>query len=657
MTASCYSIGELLLDEGVREVRRDGCLIHLPPLSFDLLLALARHAPNLVTISELEGEVWPELVVSPATIAKRVALLREALGDKAEDPTYIAVVRGHGYRLLVPVCQITSTIPPGTSTPMASPPRWLRPSLAALAIFVLLAVVVVSTIQRNSEIDEASDTSIAANNAHGILSPESSIEAWPGLSVAVLPFVSMSDTANDQHIADGIAEEIINRLAAVEPIKVVARTSSFAFRGRQDNIETIARILHVNYIVEGSVQFDRDTIRVTVQMIDARSGYHVWSKKFDRPFSDIFAIQDDIAASVASASDLALGKSVRTVTDHPMTNSAEAYALYLRGRGLLHERLELGLSAVDESISAFRAATQVDPDFPDAWAGLSAALWLRPGYDGDRNRAEYDELVESAALKALEFDVGNSEANAVLGSVYWRTGSFPQSKKYFDKALESPVANTNARLWAGILMESVGYIDRSYALYEEANRLDPLNQSVITFLSNSLVTRGEFDKALQLITSQASHEWRELHRGRIALEMGRVDEARELLSNLSLPIGVLPAPHVEHAINSVESQENMLSAEGAILGAVRSGNMSKEVAYQLLWLMGSAALFEVSDDVPTGVLSLHIATKAWSSQTAAFRQDQRFQQWAFDAGLVEFWNASSWPQRCQPISDISFQCW
>ena len=139
--------------------------------------------------------------------------------------------------------------------------------------------------------------------------------------------------------------------------------------------------------------------------------------------------------------------------------------------------------------------------------------------------------------------------------------------------------------------------------------------------------------------------------------MGRVDEARELLSNLSLPIGVLPAPHVEHAINSVENQENMLSAEGAILGAVRSRNMSKEVAYQLLWLMGSAALFEVSDDVPTGVLSLHIATKAWSSQTAAFRQDQRFQQWAFDAGLVEFWNASSWPQRCQPISDISFQCW
>lgn len=657
MTASCYSIGELLLDEGVREVRRDGRLVHLPPLSFDLLLALARHAPNLVTISELEDEVWPELVVSPATIAKRVALLREALGDKAEDPTYIAVVRGHGYRLLVPVCEISSTSSPGASTPKARPPRWLRRSLAALAIFAVLALVVVSTIRRNSEIDEASDASIAASNAHDLSSPESSIEARPGLSVAVLPFASMSDAANDQHIADGIAEEIINRLASVEPLKVVARTSSFAFRGRQDSVETIARTLRVNYIVEGSVQFDGETIRVTVQMIDARSGYHIWSKKFDRPFSDIFAIQDDIAASVASASDLAFGKSARPVPDHPMTNSAEAYALYLRGRGLLHERLELGLSAVDESISAFRAATQVDGDFPDAWAGLSASLWLRPGFDGGRNRAKYDELAKSAALEALELDAGNSEANAVLGSVYWLMGSFPQSKEYFDQALKSPVANTNVRLWAGILMDSVGYIDQSYALYEEANRLDPLNQSVITFLSNSLVTRGEFEKALQLITSQASYEWRELHRGRIALEMGRVDEARELLSNLSLPIGVLPASYVEHVIDSVENRENMLSAEDAITGAVRSGNMSKEVAYQLLWLMGSAALFEVSDDVPTGVLSLHIATKAWSSQTPAFRQDQRFQQWAFDAGLVEFWNASSWPQRCQPISDTSFQCW
>ena len=648
-----YRIGDLEVDTGVREVRRNGVLIPLPPLSFDLLLALARQAPNLVTIEELEQDVWAGLVVSPATVAKRVALLREALGDNAESPTYIAVARGQGYRLLAPVSRQTKENP-GIS--VLQPPAHRTGWLVGLAIAGVVAVTLAVSVNFYDQADESPEAVISSESPEGKLQRNTPDEPPKGQSVAVLPFANLSESEDDQYIADGIAEEIINRLTAVKSLRVVARTSSFAFRDTEETVDAIAQKLRVSHVIEGSVQLQEENIRVTVQLIDARSGYHLWSKKFDRPFSDVFAIQDSIAASVASAFDSQLAESTQTETGRHLTSSTQAYAHFLTGRALLHKRLQLKGPGIDASIAAFRAATEVDPEFADAWAGLSKALWLRSAMNGDQYQHEED-LASSAALTALELDPGNAGARAVLGAIDWRRGSFERAKTNYELALQQPVVDTDVRLWAGILMDSVGYTDRAYALYEEANRLDPLNPSVITFLSKSLVMRGEPEKAARLLSGQVRHDWQDLNRGKIALTMRHYDQARELLSNLELPVGTLPDRYVENVIRAMKDEHRRPSTEAAILQAAGTANIDPKVAYQLLWLMGSPAILEVSDGVPTGLLALHISTDAWDSRAAVFRSDQRFHDWAFDVGLVQFWKANSWPRQCRSTSNVAFECW
>jgi TolB-like protein/DNA-binding winged helix-turn-helix (wHTH) protein/tetratricopeptide (TPR) repeat protein len=655
LTRPGYSIGDLEVDTGVREVRRNGFLIPLPRLSFDLLLTLARHAPNLVTIYELEQDVWPGLVVSPATVSKRVALLRAALGDDAEAPTYISVVRGKGYRLLAPVRAHGKEKPGGLPQRSDDLPKHLKGWLTGLVVAVIIAAATVAGLHRTGLIDLGTGTSMSSSNAVKNSNRAMPDELQTQQSVAVLPFLSLSDSEDDQYLADGIAEEIINRLAAIDSLRVVARTSSFTFRGQEETVDEIARQLHATHIVEGSVQFQNEHIRATIQLIDARSGLHIWSKKFDHPFADIFEIQDSIAASVASAFDRQIGGVGSGDPDAQLTDNPEAYAHYLRGRALLHKRLELQSPVIDASIAAFRAATQLDPEFADAWAGLSKAWWLRSV--PDRNQNEKQEWAASAAFTALELDPDNPGANAVLGAMHWRSGFFQRAKHNFDIALRQPVLDSDIRLWAGVLMDSVGYSNDAYTLYERANRLDPLNQSVITFLSNSLVIRGEPQKAAHLLSNQIEHEWQELHLGKIALITGHSDKARNYLSNLRLPIGTLPERFVELVIQAVNDETPAYLAEKPILQAVDAGELNNETAYQLFWLMGSAALFEVSSHKPAGLLALQISTNAWASEDSTFRRDQRFHDWAFDVGLVEFWNSNAWPRQCQSTSDTSFVCW
>lgn len=652
MTSLDYRIGDLTVDTGIREVRRKGILIPLPPLSFDLLVTLARHAPNLVTIDELEKDVWTGLVVSPATVAKRIALLREALGDSAESPTYIAVARGQGYRLLVPVemeQREASGKPVYTLTRRRA--GWLAGFFIIAMVMVTLAIGINSFDQAGTSFDSSSNSAEPDKQPQGAYSKPLSMVP----SVAVLPFASLSQSPDDQYIADGIAEEIINRLSAESSLRVIARTSSFAFRGKEETVDAIAQKLRVSHVIEGSVQFQDETIRVTVQLIDTHSGHHLWSRKFDRPLSDVFAIQDSIAASVASAFDDQVAESKPAATGKQMTGNTEAYAHFLKGRALLHERLEHQNPTIDASIAAFRAATEKDPEFAHAWAGLSKALWLGFAPEQDNSRSKVD-LAMSAALKALELDPANSGAWAVLGAIDWRKGSFEPAKINFDKALLQPIVDSDVRLWAGFLLDSAGYSDAAYSLYEEANRLDPLNQSVITFLANSLVIQGDPEKAAKLLSSQFRHEWQDLHRGKIALLTGQFNQARVLLSSLVLPVGTLPDDYVEYVIQAVMDEQRVLPAEAEILRSVKTGKLDEKIAYQLFWLMGSAAMFEVSEGVPKGLLALHISTNAWTSRTAAFRSDRRFHDWALDVGLVRFWNANAWPEQCHAISDTAFEC-
>jgi len=305
----CYRIGDLLLDAGTQEVTRNGTVVPVPRLSFKLLLSLARHAPNVVSTQQLETEVWAGLVVDRGTVNKRVLLLRKALGEEKGTDPYIAVVRGSGYRLIAPVDRIDAS--PETSvkedttrkswfqqrsSAMRTTSYWLLGIVAVLALYHGLQSTFFATVEPGVEGDATSGAQPIA-------------VAYSQTSIAVLPFVDLSDCQVHQYLGDGIAEEVINLLAGMDGLAVAARTSSFAFRDSTSTAVDIAAKLRVGSILEGSIRHSGKRIRVTAQLIDPRTGYHIWSKNYDRTFDEVFEVQDDIAFNIAQSLKLTLDES------------------------------------------------------------------------------------------------------------------------------------------------------------------------------------------------------------------------------------------------------------------------------------------------------------------------------------------------------------
>jgi len=658
LKATRYRIGDLVLDVGVHEVRREGTVIPLPPLSFDLLLTLARHAPNLVSGEQLAEEVWPGLVVSPGTIVKRVGLLREAIGDDAEHPSYVSVVRGRGYRLIPPI-EIDSLEPTAEAGDIgAAGTRGQRKKmLFAVALTVLFAMIVAVAFSPSDRPASGNSVAVSTNK------PSSEAGPWtepPGKaqepSIAVLPFMALTPDAEDMIFANGLAEEIINLLAAVNAIKVVARTSSFVFGDGETGIEEIARQLNVDHILEGSVQRYGERIRVTAQLIDAQTGYHIWSRKYDRPFEDVLAVQDDIALSIATALQVRMNDQERPDSIRDLTGNADAYELYLQGRNLLHQRIRLEGAGLSDAVSAFEDAVRLDPEFARAWAGLGTALWLRPGYRNNENRADDHQRAEQAASKALELDPHVAEAQAVLGSLAWKAGDFEQAGRWFEQAMQQPAQDSDVWLWAGMFLDSVGYIDDAFQIYERANRIDPFNQNLIGFLSRSFRIRGDVEKAETLINTMPTSSWRNHSLAVTKLAAGDLAAVNALLAGHEMPYGTFPPPYVKLATDALHSQEKAHEAEKMILDAMVSGSLSERVAFELLWIMGSMAIMDVAPEISDGYRALRVSEIAWSGRGYSIRQDERFHDWVTDVGLVDYWNRHGWPDPCKPDQDSTLVC-
>jgi TolB-like protein/DNA-binding winged helix-turn-helix (wHTH) protein len=265
-----YRIADLQVDAATRQIMREGREIELPGLSFDLLLVLARHAPRVLSAEELMELVWPGRVVNLETVAKRVELVRAALGDDSAEPRYVAVVRGHGYRLVAPVRAAAerrvaaqpvaappapSVAAPPTAPATSAPSGWQRRTLWASAALAGVAAVSVFAWL----LAERGEPS-------GALAPPAE-----GPSLAVAPFRSLSDDAADAYFADGITEELRRALATVPRLRVASRTSSAPLRDGAPSLAAIARTLNVDHVLEGSVRRADNRIRVTAQLSEVAS--------------------------------------------------------------------------------------------------------------------------------------------------------------------------------------------------------------------------------------------------------------------------------------------------------------------------------------------------------------------------------------------------
>jgi TolB-like protein/Tfp pilus assembly protein PilF len=515
-----YRLGDLTVDTGRQVVNRGTDRIALPKLSFDLLLVLMRAAPDLVAPDELMRLVWPRLVVSPETINQRVKMLRDALDDDPRAPRYIGGLRGRGYQLVVAVEELHED-----------------PAASAFAI--------------------------------------------SAKSVAVLPFLDMSEKKDQEYFADGLAEEVISLLTKIPELRVSARTSSFYFKGKSEDVPTIAKKLLVAHVLEGSVRKSGDRLRVTVQLVRADNGYHLWSETYDRRLDDVFKVQDDIAASVVKALKVKLVD--KDVQRNAPTANSEAYTLYLQAESLAKR------SSSDDTVRAhgsLRRALQLDPEFALAWSALAelytndSAAWGKIFPPDDSVGTTLDLATKhfllgtnkvsiaahEAAARALALEPGIGDIHRVMARIlWWFDFDWSAAEAELDKARELGPGDARISQQAAQLAMTTGRLAEASVLADVAATLDPLG-TVYLDIGGIQHRLGELDQAaaayrrlIELHPTRAGAHFRYglvllcQHRPQSALEEFERDEPWYREAGLPLALDALGRQsEADHALSTVE---------------------------------------------------------------------------------------------------------
>jgi serine/threonine-protein kinase len=294
-------------------------------------------------------------------------------------------------------------------------------------------------------------------------------------SIAVLPFVNMSADPDNEYFSDGLSEEMLNLLAQVPALQVAARTSSFAFKGKDASIVEIAGRLRVAHVLEGSVRRAGGRVRITAQLIAARDGYHLWSQTYDRELSDVFEVQDEIARAIVEALRVRLDADGLTPA---RTTNSEAHALYLRGRFLAARSSR---EDIERSIELFQQALELDPDYASAYAGIAFSY----GFLADAHMPGIEALphIVGAARRALELDGNLADAHAVLGMAQSQWGwDWPDANRSLRRAIELNPSHAFAHMFFATYSLAVGDRHQALTSIRKAHRLDPLSAFISYFV-------------------------------------------------------------------------------------------------------------------------------------------------------------------------------
>ena len=311
-------------------------------------------------------------------------------------------------------------------------------------------------------------------------------------SIAVLPFLDMSQNKDQEYFSDGLTEELIGLLTRVPELRVPARTSCFYFKSKQATISDIARALNVAHVLEGSVRKAGDTIRIAVQLIRADTGYHLWSQTYDRTLDDIFKVQDEIAGAVVrSLCDALLSATLPT---RSASLNSEAYQLYLRGHFHWNRRSP---EEFRKAIAFFQRAIAVEPDYALAFTGLANCYSLLPIYDRLSRATETMPQARTAILKALAIEDGLAEAHASLGLILALFDfEWVAAERQYQRAIELSPNSPVPHQWYGELLVNTGRLDAGLAEGRRAVELDPLSQVANLALGIQLNSARRYDEAI-----------------------------------------------------------------------------------------------------------------------------------------------------------------
>ena len=309
-------------------------------------------------------------------------------------------------------------------------------------------------------------------------------------SIAVLPLVNMSGDPSNDYFSDGLAETMLDMLAQVPDLKVIARTSSFAFKGKAEDVRRIGKALGAAHLLEGSVQQAGNTLRITVQLVRSSDGSHVWSQQYDRPIADVFKVQDEVATEVVRALQVSLPAAGRQHLLRKRTDDVAAYREYLKGNALLPGRQ---VSAMRQALGHFERAVALDPGYARAHVGLSDAIGLIGEY-ASITTAERERANRSLA-RALELAPDLGEAHVARGAQLQRLGDTIGAEREYKRGIELAPGYATAYQWYGeLVLFELGEPDRALPMFQRAIALDPLSPIIRDMYATALVAAGRLDE-------------------------------------------------------------------------------------------------------------------------------------------------------------------
>lgn len=435
-------------------------------------------------------------------------------------------------RAAEPVPGAVSSTGPGRQAPGpagARPGRRRTMAIAAVAAAGLLALTVGLALRNRGAANPSGAPVPGTTEGSGAAGAHPAIT-----SIAILPFVNMSDDKENEYFSDGITEELINALVKVKSLKVPARTSVFALKGKQMTAQEIGRALGVQAVLEGSVRKSGETLRITAQLIGVADGYHLWSERYDRKMQDVFAIQDEISQSIVKELQLSLTPTEQRAMQKPQPRDVQAYDYYLRGLKTFHLN---GRRNLESARQMFSRAIEIDPSYAPAHAGVADASAFLYMYAGSRDQDL--AKAESASARALELAPDSAEAHASRGVALMLSKHYPEAAQEFETAMRlDPKLFEAAYFYARTLFVQ-GKSEEAARMYELASSLRPEDYQSVTLLitvyrqlGRQAESRETSERSVALIQrhlEQEPDDVRALYLGGGALvSLGRVEEGLTL---------------------------------------------------------------------------------------------------------------------------------
>lgn len=512
---SGYRIGDILLDPVRREVSRDSVPIKLGKLSYEFLLFLVQSAPAVVSNEEIGDRLWKGRVATPDTIRQRAKLLRQALGDDADNPRYIQVLHGQGFGL-VPEVEIVAI---ETSTQTGAARKKRRNVFIAGALLAVFAAWWMLSQTDPSETDIADP---AVDN-----------------SLAILPFENLTGEVEDAYFVDGFHNDLLTQLSKISSFKVISRTSVLGYRSGDRNLREIGDELNVSNVLEGSIQRSGDSVRINAQLIDARTDAHLWAERYDRDLTatNVFEIQSEMATAVAGALRAVLTPMEIERLKNPPTESTKAYNYYLLGSHHLRDA-ENGTSH-ELAAAEFQKAVDEDPEFALAWAWLgrahSAVYYF---LDSSEERAA---LAKSAIDNAFAVDAELPEAHFARGFYRYHVHrDYEGALEEWSVAERGMAGNANIFQARGYVYGRMGEWERSLENFDVAIKLDPRNIENLANHAYTLARFHEYDDAdllyARIVEIDPAHPLGHGARANLAMwRDGNIDASRAMIDAAPKP--------------------------------------------------------------------------------------------------------------------------